>query len=274
MTVSAGRSILVLVLSFVVWRADVAGRRRPAEGETPVPIIELRQYTLHPGQREALITLFETEFIESQEAVGMRIVGQFRDLDNPDRFVWVRGFTDFAARAEQLSRFYSGEVWQAHRAEANATMVDSDNVLLLRAARPGSGFAPADHPRPPRGSTDASTGVVVATIYAFAGPVDPAFAAFFDEVLGPHLRAAGIPVVASFVTEPRPNNYPRLPVREHEHVFVWFTRFADAGEADRRMAALTASSGWRGVAETLRRKLVASPEVLRLQPTPRSQLHD
>src|SRR5687767_14085568 len=61
---------------------------------TCCPVVELRQYTLHPGQRDVLIELFEREFVETQEAEGMRIVGQFRDLDNPDRFVWLRGFPD------------------------------------------------------------------------------------------------------------------------------------------------------------------------------------
>ncbi|RZL06943.1 MAG: NIPSNAP family protein, partial [Rubrivivax sp.] len=36
------------------------------------PIVELRRYTLHPGQRDTLIELFEREFVESQEALGMR----------------------------------------------------------------------------------------------------------------------------------------------------------------------------------------------------------
>ena len=47
-------------------------------------VIELRQYTLHPGQRDVLIPLFDTHFVESQEAVGMHIVGQFRDEERPD----------------------------------------------------------------------------------------------------------------------------------------------------------------------------------------------
>src|SRR5439155_25048962 len=47
------------------------------------PIVELRQYTLHPGKRDAFIDLFERQFIESQEAVGTRMIGQFRDLDDP-----------------------------------------------------------------------------------------------------------------------------------------------------------------------------------------------
>src|SRR5689334_8037801 len=92
-------------------------------------ILELRQYTLHPGQRDVLIELFEREFIESQEALGMEVIGTFRDLDRPDRFVWLRGFPDMAARGERLQSFYGGPVSQKHRDAANATMIDSDNVL-------------------------------------------------------------------------------------------------------------------------------------------------
>src|SRR5207248_9892330 len=40
------------------------------------PIVELRQYTLHPGKRDVLIDLFEREFIETQEAVGSKVIGQ------------------------------------------------------------------------------------------------------------------------------------------------------------------------------------------------------
>ena len=39
------------------------------------------------------------EFVESQENCGMTVIGQFRDLDDPDRFVWLRGFPDMAQRA-------------------------------------------------------------------------------------------------------------------------------------------------------------------------------
>ena len=60
--------------------------------QTCCPVVELRQYTLVPDGREELISLFEREFIETQEATGMIVIGQFRDLNNPDRFVWLRGY--------------------------------------------------------------------------------------------------------------------------------------------------------------------------------------
>jgi len=72
------------------------------------PIVELRQYTLHPGKRDILIDLFDREFIEPQEAVGIKVIGQFRDLDRPDRFVWLRGFRDMPSRAKALTDFTAG----------------------------------------------------------------------------------------------------------------------------------------------------------------------
>ena len=98
-------------------------------------VYELRQYTLCPHMRGDFEDLFDAELVEPQEAAGMRVLGQFRDLDRPDVFVWIRGFADLAARHRALHAFYDGPVWHAHRDAANAMMLDSDDVLLLD--RPG-----------------------------------------------------------------------------------------------------------------------------------------
>ena len=87
-------------------------------------VLELRDYTLHPSRRDELIALFEREFIESQEASGLRVIAQFRDLDRADHFVWLRGFADMDSRRRALEGFYGGPVWANHRNAANATMVD------------------------------------------------------------------------------------------------------------------------------------------------------
>jgi hypothetical protein len=86
--------------------------------ETCCPVVELRQYTLHPGKRDVLIDLFDREFVESQDALGMKIIGQFRNLGNPTRFVWLRGFRDMPSRAQALKDFYGGPVWKEHREAA------------------------------------------------------------------------------------------------------------------------------------------------------------
>lgn len=238
------------------------------------PIVELRQYTLHPGKRDTLIDLFEKEFIETQEAVGMRVIGQFRDLDNPNRVVWLRGFRDMPTRAQGLSAFYDGPVWKKHRDAANATMIDSDNVLLLRPARSGSGFSLQDNDRPPPGSNDAAKGLVVATIYYFAAPVGDDIVDWFERELKSVFTDAGACIIGCFVTESSPNNFPRLPVREGEQVLVWFARFQDQTAYEHYVTALAQSPHWRNeISETLARRLKGSPEVLKIAPTARSLLH-
>jgi hypothetical protein len=155
------------------------------------PVVELRQYTLRPGQRDVLIELFDRELVESQEAEGMAIVGQFRDLDDPDRFVWIRGFGDMPSRARALAAFYGGPAWKAHRAEANATMIDSDNVLLLRPVSASSGFPAPTAARLPVGVTSAGPSRILVTLYYRDQPFDQAFADFFERQARPALTAPG-----------------------------------------------------------------------------------
>ncbi|XVU22311.1 NIPSNAP family protein [Actinoplanes sp. CA-054009] len=210
-------------------------------------IVELRQYTLHPGRRDDLITLFDREFVHTQEAAGMRIIGQFRDLDDPDRFVWLRAFPDMPSRAAALTAFYTGPTWLTHRAEANATMLDSDDVLLLRpataapvAAEP-AGAAPADP-------------VVLGTLHFGDRPFDEAFA----ELVTGRAAEFGVTPLAVLTTEYAENTFPALPVRTGEHVLVWLARF----------------SGEAALADHVERfpRLADSTRHLRLRPTAGSRL--
>ena len=224
-------------------------------------IVELRQYTLAPGKRDVLIELFEREFVESQEAVGMDVIGTFRDQDDPDRFVWLRGFPDMESRARSLAAFYGGPIWKAHRDAANATMIDSDNVMLLRPAWTGSSFA-SGGTRAPRGTSALPEGCVVATVCALDAPATEDLVVALRSAVPVVCRDAGAKLAGAFVTEESPNTFPALPVRGGEHVFVWFALFARAALA-RAIA----------VPDALARHLLKPPETLRLVPTARSRLH-
>ena len=238
------------------------------------PVVELRQYTLHPGERDVLIDLFDREFVESQEELGMKIIGQFRDLDHQDRFIWLRGFRDMTSRAKALNDFYSGPVWKAHREAANATMIDSDNVLLLRPALPTSGFSLENPNRVPVGADEKVTSLVVATIYYFAGQVTLDFIRFFEHTLRPAAESLGTTISASFVTENSENTFPALPVRTGENVFVWFSTFSGLAAYENHVADLSRSGRWCSeILTTLTRYLKKAPEVLKLSPTARSRLH-
>ena len=236
-------------------------------------IVELRQYTLHPGQRDALIELFEREFVESQEAVGMTVMGQFRDLDDADRFTWLRGFHDLAARPAALNAFYTDPVWQAHRTAANATMVDSDNVLLLRPAWPGSGISMHGRTRAAPGSSAATAlpaGLLEASIFHLREPAGAELLERCRPPLAPAHARAGAAMLGWYVTESRPNNFPRLPVREGEPVLVAFRMFDDETTFD----AFTRSGAWAREVQPLSGGWLARPaQSLRLSPTARSALH-
>jgi hypothetical protein len=216
-------------------------------------VLELRQYTLRPGQRDVLIELFDREFVETQEAEGMAILGQFRDLDRPDRFVWLRGFPDISTRAAALTAFYTGPAWREHAAAANATMIDSDDVLLLRPVR---GFPPFPAPRP---SADTPS-IVLATICLGDRPFDDGFFAFFADMVVPALAEAGGRPLAWYSTEYAENDFPALPVRTGEHAFVWFARFPSVSALDKH------TERSQSMPETL------TIEHLRLSPTTRSML--
>jgi NIPSNAP len=237
------------------------------------PIVELRQYALHPGQREALITLFDREFVESQEELGMAVLGQFRDLDDPDRFVWLRGFETMPGRAKALANFYGGPTWRAHSAEANATMIDSDNVLLLRPASARSAFPFSGTSRPPAGHTEPPTSLVLATIYYRDRPFDDDFLNFFDRQARPALADAGAEPLALLQTEYAENTFPALAVRTGEHAFVWFARFSSAAQAGASEDRLSRSDLWQEkVLPTLSAMAARAPDRLRLAPTARSLL--
>jgi len=221
-------------------------------------VVELRQYTLKPDQRDVLIDLFDRHFIESQEATGATIIGQFRDRQRADRFVWLRGFNDMTSRHEALERFYGGPVWAAHRTAANSTMLSSDDVLLLKPARPELRFRLDDGAS--HGSPVPTT--VLAGIYQLPKPADAALVTEFEKKVVPALHASGVRVEGVFVTESAPNTFTRLPVREGEEVLVWFGTVEARKIGPGRLDQLAGPSAFDGRTASL----------LELEPTSRSRL--
>lgn len=269
------RDLLVAAVATAGAKAALAGKgggavvadAADAAGAADDQVFELRQYTLRRGQRDVLIALFEKSFIEPQNELGAHIRGTFRDLDDPDRFVWIRGFRDMRSRQSALSTFYDGPVWRANRTVANSTMLDSNNVLLLRPAEGGAGFR--SRPVAPGGPA----GVIGATIYYLGGADALQFTRFFEETLMPQLSRAGVDPLARLVSEESPNTYTRLPIRERDRAFVWFARWPNAAAEETSLAKLRALSGWRDSApEAVLPALMQKPELLRLTPTMRSPL--
>jgi hypothetical protein len=230
---------------------------------TAFAVVELRRYAMQPGKRDTLISLFEREFIETQERAGMVPVGHYRDLDDPDSYVWFRAFERFEERREALATFYGSRTWLDNRTEANSTLVDSDNVLMLRSARPDSGFDLRGLTRPGGAAVSQSPArsFVAVSIFMLGQAADDGLIAAFETRLLPQLQACG-KRIAYYVTEKRQNDFPALPVRE-EFVFV----VIGVCEADDALAT------WVQAVEGTGRDLstlTTSAETLRLEPAARS----
>lgn len=235
-------------------------------------LFELRRYRLKPGGFDDLLTLFEREFVHTQQAVGMDVPAIYRDLDDPDAFVWLRSFENIDARAQALATFYNGEAWNRFGSAANATMVNSDNVLLLAPRRLGSDFVPTCGARPESAAGAAEKGLITISICSLAPGREQEFATFFETEARPLIEQAGARIDATFVTAAERNSFPQLPVREGEPVFVWIGAFPNTTAEETYRSRLRQSAAWqeRGFPE-LDRRLWRPIETAQLIPTGRSR---
>jgi hypothetical protein len=218
----------------------------------PVRVVEFRNYRLRPGVREAFIDYFEERFLDSQEDVGMRVLGQFRLVGEPDRFVWIRGFEDMAARGRALRTFYEGPYWERWKGPANDMMIEWDLVHLLR-PRDGS-WALADRIRhsPPQ------EGQLMRVVATFCHAKGSGRDEGLEERIIPALEERGHRILGGFVTEMAENDYPRLPIIQEGGLLVILSLQQDG-------------RGNRGLKSILGGQPEIS-EVLELEPTARSAL--
>ena len=93
-------------------------------------------------------------------------------------------------------------------------------------------------------------------------PADDAVVSRFQQLVVAGLRRDRVDLAAIFVTESAPNTFTRLPVREGEHLLVWFgtIRGGDVVSAERIRQATAALSSLAD----------GPPELLQLDPTTRS----
>ncbi len=228
-------------------------------------VIELRRYSIKPGEREHFAQCFESYFPEAFQQLGALVFGQFLERGNGSMFTWLRGFHDMDARATVCASMYYGPLWKEHRQTMNRRLIDSDNVLLLRPIKGSIPVLPAVDPvAEPHGAR----GVVVAQIFS----VRPDRVDALAEHAAPwfeRYQAAGVRELAILATHGERNNFPQHPVREDGPFLVWLGLFdGDAAVtsaveaiADESAQSLTAGGLLRG-----------QPELMVMDPSPRSRL--
>jgi hypothetical protein len=93
-------------------------------------IVEVRSYRIKPGCRDEFIRFFETRSIPALRAHGMQVVGPFLDLENPNKFCWLRCFPSLEDRERMRNDFYQGRVWKNELEAIAMPLLESYDVTL------------------------------------------------------------------------------------------------------------------------------------------------
>jgi heme-degrading monooxygenase HmoA len=93
-------------------------------------IVEVRSYRIKPGRRDEFIKLFETRAVPAQRTHGIKIIGPFLDVENPNKFVFLRSFPSLEERERMKDAFYGSELWKNELEAIAMPMLDSYDVIL------------------------------------------------------------------------------------------------------------------------------------------------
>jgi hypothetical protein len=102
-------------------------------------IVEVRSYRIKPGRRAEFIRLFETRAVPALREHGMKVIGPFLDVENPNKFVWLRSFPSLEERDRLKDAFYEGPLWKNELEAIAMPMIDSYDVILCETS-PGCVF--------------------------------------------------------------------------------------------------------------------------------------
>lgn len=102
-------------------------------------IVEVRSYRIKPGRRDEFIEFFEKRSIPALRSYGMGVVGPFIDLENPNKFVWLRTFPSLEDRERMRDAFYGGDPWKSELEDIAMPMLESYDVILCETS-PGCVF--------------------------------------------------------------------------------------------------------------------------------------
>jgi hypothetical protein len=94
-------------------------------------IVEMRTYRIKPGRRSEFLDVFRHKSIPAHEEIGMKILGPFLSVEDPDTFFFMRGFPDLASREPMKARFYEGELWKSELENLLMPMIERYDVVVV-----------------------------------------------------------------------------------------------------------------------------------------------
>lgn len=94
-------------------------------------IIEMRTYKTKPGRRAEFLEIFRRKSMPAHVEIGMKILGPFSSIEDPDTFFFMRGFPDLPSREPMKAKFYEGELWKTELESILMPMLDKYDVVLV-----------------------------------------------------------------------------------------------------------------------------------------------
>jgi hypothetical protein len=94
-------------------------------------IIEMRTYKTKPGRRTEFLEVFHSKSVPAHAEIGMKILGPFLSVEDPDTFFFMRGFPDLASREPMKAKFYEGKLWKEELENILMPMLEKYDAVLV-----------------------------------------------------------------------------------------------------------------------------------------------
>ena len=100
----------------------------------PIVIIEMRTYHVKPGLRDEFLRLLGSTMVPAQVAGGIKVLGPFPSIDDPDTFFFMRGFPDRSSHETMKATFHNGALWKNGLRDRLLAMLDTYDVVVVEDA--------------------------------------------------------------------------------------------------------------------------------------------
>jgi hypothetical protein len=97
-------------------------------------IIEMRTYKTKSGCRSRFLEIFRNKSMPAHAEIGMKVLGPFLSVEDPDTFFFMRGFPDLQSREPMKAKFYEGELWKSELESLLMPMLEKYDVVLVEDA--------------------------------------------------------------------------------------------------------------------------------------------
>lgn len=94
-------------------------------------IVEMRTYKLKPGKRAEFLEIFRTKSTPAHVEIGMKILGPFLSVEDPDTFFFMRGFPGIESREPMKAQFYEGKLWREELENVLMPMIEKYDVVVV-----------------------------------------------------------------------------------------------------------------------------------------------